>query len=196
MNLLVAAHKAEVNTLINKLNLHKMEHLDNLVYGNENTALLITGEGIENVFLKLTSHLTIHSKEIKKIVNLGIAGAVSHKLKKNRIYEIGTVAFESGANKMPPQALSTKMNTLFCQTRTTALHNNAHLASTPVDVVDMELWAIASVARYFKIPCCSYKLISDYVSEPLDFNEIKKNMHFYSNEISTFYINKERNDLV
>ena len=130
--------------------------------------------GIGKINAALTSTKAINQLSPCKIMNFGTAGKVNPQL--DGLLEIGKVI----QRDMMAEPLAPRGTTPFCDRPQEYLSSGKYicgsgdsfvsaadpwLLSQGVDVVDMELFAIAYVANYHQIPWHSYKYITDDANE-------------------------------
>ena len=130
--------------------------------------------GIGKINAALTSAKAINQLSPRKIMNFGTAGKVNPQL--DGLLEIGKVI----QRDMMAEPLAPRGTTPFCDRPQEYLSSGKYicgsgdsfvstadpwLLSQGVDVVDMELFAIAYVANYHQIPWHSYKYITDDANE-------------------------------
>lgn len=188
MELLVFAHRGEAQTFIKEL---KSKALDENTYEFDKGLIYICGEGIYDV-LSALGHI-INSYNIKQIINYGIAGALETNLELNKIYEIRTVYLEQEKDiEFKSFTLNSNANT-DCITGLKRVLTNEHAAFLrPIaDIVDRELWAITKVAKLYKTPVNSYKLISDIAGSTTDCFDLKNRAKELSQILFQHYIKSE-----
>jgi adenosylhomocysteine nucleosidase len=130
--------------------------------------------GIGKINAAITSIKAIHQYSPKRILNFGTAGKIKPEL--NGLLEIGKVI----QRDMQAEPLAPRGSTPFCVRPQEYLSTGqfvcgsgdsfvtAHdpwLHNLGVDVVDMELFAIAAVAHDHQIPWQSFKYITDDANE-------------------------------
>lgn len=130
--------------------------------------IVYTGVGKVNAAIATTK--AIHEFSPKKIINFGTAGKVNPSLK--GLLEVGKVL----QRDMHTEPLAPRGKTPFCPRPSEYQSTGSILCGTgdsfvtshdpwlhenDIDVVDMELFAIAAVAHQFNIPWYSYKFITD-----------------------------------
>ena len=130
--------------------------------------------GIGKINAALTSSKAINQFSPSKIMNFGTAGKVNPQL--DGLLEIGKVI----QRDMMAEPLAPRGTTPFCDRPQEYLSSGKYicgsgdsfvsaadpwLLSQGVDVVDMELFAIACVANHHQIPWHSYKYITDDANE-------------------------------
>lgn len=134
----------------------------------------IVYSGIGKINAAMTSFKAIQQYSPKRILNFGTAGKIKPEL--HGLLEIGRVI----QRDMVAEPLAPRGSTPFCPRPQEYLSTGqyscgsgdsfvtAHdswLHSQGVDVVDMELFAIAAIAYEHKIPWQSYKYITDDANE-------------------------------
>ena len=134
----------------------------------------IVYSGIGKINAALTSIKAIHQYSPKRILNFGTVGKIKSEL--HGLLEIGKVI----QRDMQAEPLAPRGSTPFCVRPQEYLSTGqfvcgsgdsfvtAHdpwLHSLGVDVVDMELFAIAAVAHDHQIPWQSFKYITDDANE-------------------------------
>lgn len=190
MKLLTFAHRKEAEAFIDHLHFKPIDfHFDGL-YKNKSDLLLITGEGTQNASEKVTATISFFKKEIKEIINIGIAGSLTAKIKKNEIVNIRT-AYAHHANRLEFKSFtSNSMNTKFdCMTvfeRALTLDHRKSLALL-ADIIDRELWAIASAAHLFKLNFEAIKYISDDLNDEGFCQLVIKESELISNKLLDYY---------
>ena len=134
----------------------------------------IVYSGIGKINAAMTSIKAIHQYSPKKIVNFGTAGKIKSELQ--GLLEIGKVI----QRDMVAEPLAPRGSTPFCKRPQEYLSTGQFLCGTGdsfvtskdpwlhsqgVDVVDMELFAIAAIAHDHQIPWQSFKYITDDANE-------------------------------
>lgn len=164
MKLLVFAHKGEASHFILKLNFKPKEFVFPGLYSNGQDLLLLTGEGIQNATERSAIVLATFSKNINKIINIGIAGSLDINIPVNQIKIISESYKESNESIEPKKF---KFNESGSSWRCVSANDRvldldyAQRLARHADIVDRELWAIASCAKLFQLPVSAIKLISD-----------------------------------
>ena len=145
----------------------------------------IVYSGIGKINAALASAKAIHQFSPRKILNFGTAGKVNPQL--DGLLEIGKVI----QRDMLAEPLAPRGKTPFCDRPQEYLSSGKYicgsgdsfvsapdpwLLSQGVDVVDMELFAIAYVANHHQIPWHSYKYITDDANESSG-NDWQQNVH-------------------
>ena len=134
----------------------------------------IVYSGIGKINATMTSIKAIHQYSPKRILNFGTAGKIKPEL--HGLLEIGKVI----QRDMDAEPLAPRGSTPFCPRPQEYLSTGSYLCgsgdsfvTTPdpwlhsqgVDVVDMELFAIAAIAHEHQIPWQSFKYITDDANE-------------------------------
>lgn len=184
MNLFVFAHLNEAQTFINRLNLENENIFLKNVFSKNDNLLIVTGEGIYNVLMKLTALLVLKMDLITHIINFGIAGRLDPDLNINACYEISTVVRN---NKK--YVLNSQISGISCITTDHYISSEAEAEKyfNKGQVVDMELWGIVQAAGFFNIPVHAVKLISDDTRKAMPLKDIKKNAKFYSDQLFDYF---------
>jgi adenosylhomocysteine nucleosidase len=130
--------------------------------------------GLGKINAALASIKAIDQFSPRKIINFGTAGKINPKLE--GLLEIGRVI----QRDMMAEPLAPRGKTPFCNKPSEYFSSGKHVCGSGdsfvtttdlwlleqgVDVVDMELFAIAAVASYSGIEWASYKFISDEANE-------------------------------
>jgi adenosylhomocysteine nucleosidase len=138
------------------------------------TGVEIVYSGIGKINATLASIQAIHQFKPHQIVNFGTAGKINPLLE--GLLEIGKVV----QRDMMAEPLAPRGKTPFCDRPYEYLSSGKYvcgsgdsfvtapdpwLLNQGVDVVDMELFAIACVANHHQIPWHSYKYITDDANE-------------------------------
>lgn len=187
MQLIVMAHRGEAQTFIKNLDLKADKNLNGL-YTADKLGVLITGEGIYNVFNKLPYVFGKHS--IDKVINLGIAGALSSKLNLGEVYPIRT---SYGFNEVSPKFHSFSSShteaEMDCITTDQRVLNNQYAKELNpfAHIVDRELWAIGNCCKEHNISFCAYKLISDFAGDNTACFDIKERAQEFSESLFEYY---------
>ena len=179
MDLIVFAHRGEAQSFLKNLTAHN----ENFYLGAEYN-VLITGEGIWEA-CKIASHL----RDIDRVINFGVAGALNSELELNTIYPIRThylyeqnkPQFKSYTNLHP--------STFDCITSFERVlkKETQEKLSCFAQIVDRESWLMAKIAKDQQMPFLSFKLISDYASEQTQCFDIKGQAKIYSDQLFAFY---------
>ncbi len=178
-NLLVFAHRGEAQAFIDDFRFLPVNFFFNGLFKNETDYLLLCGEGPQSAGEKTTAVLAVFHLEIDRVVNLGIAGSLTPKLKTGDLAWIRS-SYAQNAERCEFKSWTMKDNDgIDCITafsRITAKDQKQQLSAF-ADLVDRELWSIASAAHLFKRECLALKLVSD------DFENKDKNKDEVSCEL-------------
>ncbi len=189
MILLTMAHKGEAKYFIKMMG---FKSVDQVLYTTtdpayDNYLLLITGEGILNTLTRIPYYLAKY--EVKEIINFGTAGALTNHLTYKDVYPVKLVygyneslLFHSYPSSIP------KKNALTCisSDKRVDTEDLKQILSYHAEIVDRELWAIAKVAKEYKIPYHCYKIISDYANERIC-DLVKEEALEYSKRLFTYF---------
>ncbi len=196
MKLLCFAHRNEAKTFFDRLKLSPLDTSLNL-FKSKNEFILISGEGIQST-TELLSIVLSKYENISEIINYGIAGSLDKSLKENSIFSIRTVyqyfddfSFKSHTShdKQATIDLISVHKRIYSPEDKLKLSIYAHL-------LDMETWALASVAKRFKKKWKSYKTVSDSLDEATKCQQIANEAKFYSDLFWNHFINtKEQSPL-
>jgi nucleoside phosphorylase len=163
MKLLTFAHRGEAQAFLSAFQFKPVDFFFDGLLKSQNFYLLITGEGVQSASEKTISTLARFNDEIVEVINLGVAGSVTEKLKKNDLIWIRT-AYAHHAEKLEfksfTSALPAHHDCMTAFSRVLDVNEKKKL-SLFADIVDRELWAVASAAHLFKKPFRSLKIISD-----------------------------------
>lgn len=193
MRLLVFAHRAEAQTFLKQANYKSLESKNFPIYKNEDSYLLICGEGIFNALESTTAALS-KFEDIRVVLNFGIAGALDEQSELDSIVEIRTcyailndvVEFKSFSS-----TANTKLDCITSSSR--ALDRDKAIKLSPfANIVDRELWAIAKSSSNFSVDFRSFKLISDepYKQESSESicEVVKDKAEYYSDKLYKKYL--------
>jgi len=148
----------------------KREALPNL----PNTKIHLVYSGVGKINASLATLKAIEQHQPKQIINFGTAGKINPSLE--GLLEISKVL----QRDMDAEPLAPRGKTPFCDRPSEYLSSGEYvcgsgdsfvtapdpwLLSQGIDVVDMELFAIAYIATHYQIPWHSYKYITDEANE-------------------------------
>jgi hypothetical protein len=157
------AHKGESQVFLKKGHyLHCPFAFDGL-YRNEDSFLLIHGEGLQNTTQKLSAFLGSFIDEITVVLNYGICGSfIPEKYTVGEILPIRT-CYAEGEFK----SFSTPQGSVdIISSRERVLDKGKAKNLAPfAPLVDREAWAVGSVCDLFGLPFYSFKLVSDYAQD-------------------------------
>ena len=183
MDLLTFAHKGEAQTFINSNNLIANGGLGYLWEGSD-YSLLITGEDKEYILKKLTAVIGLSKGKFSRIINFGICGALHNNLNLEEIYPVRTsLEVDSPSFTLNPSA------PLDCISTQTHVQKTAHKEKLAqfAQLVDKELWSLASFAQSKSLPIESFKLVSDYSDENSKCVDIRSKAAIYSTKLHEYY---------
>jgi len=148
----------------------KREALPNI----PNTKIHLVYSGVGKINASLATLKAIEQHQPKQIINFGTAGKINPSLE--GLLEISKVL----QRDMDAEPLAPRGKTPFCDRPSEYLSSGEYvcgsgdsfvtaadpwLLSQGVDVVDMELFAIAYIANHYQIPWHSYKYITDEAND-------------------------------
>jgi hypothetical protein len=168
--LLTFAHGGEASRFLKTRDVKTLDFPVPGLYRADNAFLLITGEGLQNATEKVSAVCGAFHKEIKSVVNLGIAGALDDSVSVGEIYPVRVCYCERDGSmvfKSFPSASFEEARARDCVSvsyRALDPDSGARLENF-APLVDREAWAIASVCSLFNLPFRSYKLVSDRLGE-------------------------------
>lgn len=201
MRLLTFAHRGEAQTFV-RLSTHKTLSGKLSYYQSDDLLFLITGEGVQSTTEQVSAMCGHFYGKITEIMNFGIAGSLSETLQVGNIYPIRTSYGYAESRVQFKSFTSSSSSTIDCITSNNRIlsDKDAHTLSCFAQVVDRELWAIASVAQLFNIPFSSYKLISDIAGDQTECFNIKHKAEEYSDKLYDYFaaletpISEEKNE--
>lgn len=163
-SLLTFAHRGEAQAFFEAYSTRPVEFYFDGLFESEHFFILITGEGPHNASEKCIAVASKFSDEIGAIYNIGIAGSLSPKLKKYDLQWIRT-AYAHHAERLEFKSYTsslkhTQHDCMSAYTRVLSTEERVKLSQF-ANIVDRELWAVASAAHLFKIPFYALKIISD-----------------------------------
>ncbi|MBC7430209.1 MAG: hypothetical protein H7336_16465 [Bacteriovorax sp.] len=164
MKLLTFAHRGEAQAFLSAYTFKPVDFFfDGLLISPE-YYLLITGEGPHAASEKTTAVLAKFSESITHVYNIGVAGSLTPELKMHDLLWIRT-SYAHHAEKLEFKSFSSENSKAAhdCMTafnRVLDMEEKRKLSHF-ANIVDRELWAIASAANLFKKPYLALKIISD-----------------------------------
>ncbi len=166
MKLLVFAHRGEAQAFFNEWEFLPVDFFFTGLFKNKNYYLLITGEGPKDASEKTIAVLSSLHDEIDELINIGIAGSLTPKLSVGDTAWIRS-SYAQNADRSEFKSYTTKNHTnIDCITafsRVTTPDERKTLSAF-ADMVDRELWSIASAGHLFKIETSALKLVSDDIN--------------------------------
>ena len=131
--------------------------------------------GVGKINASIASYQAIHQHQPTRIVNFGTAGRINPQI--HGLLEIGAV-IQRDMNAEPlaprgktpfthlPVKYHSQTGIYVCGTGDSFVNSHDQwLHDQQVDLVDMELYAIAAVAHHYQIPWQSFKFITDDANE-------------------------------
>lgn len=163
LKLLIFAHRGEAQAFFNEWDYIPVNFHFAGLFKNKDHYLLITGEGPKEASEKTVAVLSAFKNEISEIINIGIAGSLTPKLKVGDHVWVRS-SYAQNAERCEFKSFTTKfhdnIDCITAYSRITSAEERKTLSSF-ADIVDREFWSIASAAHLFKIDVCALKLISD-----------------------------------
>jgi len=202
MKLLTFAHRAEAQAFLKNLPFKSIPCAYADLYKTSTEYLLITKEGHFQSSQKVAATLSIFP-EIKTVFNFGIAASINLEIPLESIIQIRTSYKESdNVNAMEFKSHSAKrindINSYDCVTTNTRILKGDHVRYIENfgEIIDRELWGIASSATLFEKEFSSFKLISDYAhTDDREFCKIiKEKASDYSVLLFNFYSEHFKSD--
>ena len=167
MKLLTFAHRGEAQVFFLNLNYKPVAFFFDGLFRNEDSFLLITGEGPLAASEKTMAVLSTFHQEIDFVINIGVAGSLNTALKLHDLVWVRTsyahhaerLEFKSYTSTTP-NAKNSKYDCMTAYTRVLSNQEREKFSQFS-SLVDRELWSIASAATFFKLPFSALKIISD-----------------------------------
>ena len=141
---------------------------------------IVTGVGKLNAAIELCTRIAVMPNSITEVINYGTAGIVSKKpligqlvqpdviIQRDMMAEQqaprGVVPFEQG-DTAGPILLNTDTNITLGTGDSFVMDTDPWFDYASIDLVDMEAYALAKVARRYNIPFKCYKYVSDFADE-------------------------------
>jgi nucleoside phosphorylase len=190
MRLITFAYQGEAQCFLSSLKHKVIEYCSIDYYENEDTIVLITGEGVQLASEKVSILLAHFSGQIKEIYNFGIAGALTKTINKDEIIQIRT-SYRAQQEKMIFKSFTNSEcnGAIDCVTADERVLTDdvAAYHSNFAQIVDRELWGISSAASHYGLNVNSYKLISDHAGNETSCFDIKNQAFEYSEMLFNFY---------
>lgn len=174
--LLIFAHRKEAQAFFNEWEFLPVNFYFTGLFKNKDHYLLITGEGPKDASERTVAALSAFKAEIDEVINIGVAGSLNPKLKIGDHAWVRSSYAQNSKNCEFKSFTTKNHNNIDCITahsRVTTPEEKRMLSSF-ADIVDRELWSIASAAHLFKLELSALKLISDE-SDSADFCQLVKN---------------------
>ncbi|MCB9095885.1 MAG: hypothetical protein H6621_12525 [Halobacteriovoraceae bacterium] len=186
MQLLVFAHRAEAQIFLKKLPYRWVSTPFGGYYQGDHTAILLTGEGLQNATESLSSLLSFLGDQISEVINLGVCGALDESIPPNTIYSLRTAYCENEFKSFSTDQGKEALDCFSARQRITHKMDKKRL-SVFAPLVDREVWAIGSVCKRFQKSWRAYKIVSDIAATETMCGEIYQDAAFYSQELYQFY---------
>jgi nucleoside phosphorylase len=200
MKLLTFAHRGEAQAFLSAYSFKPVDFFFDGLLKSDEYYLLITGEGPHSASEKTISVLAKLNTEITEVYNLGVAGSLNPKLKKFDLIWIRT-AYAHHAEKCEFKSYSSNSakaanDCMTAFSRVLDLTEKKKLSHF-ANIVDRELWAVASAANLFKKPYSALKIISDEMVEAeLDICKfVKEEAPLYSEKLLNEFQNHRENKI-
>ncbi|MCB0279890.1 MAG: hypothetical protein KDD94_10325 [Calditrichaeota bacterium] len=188
MHLLVFAHRGEAQVFLSELKAKAVQGFNDL-YQSEEDLILICGEGSQQAAIASATIISVYQQELDLVINYGIAGALSKQLKKS-IYEVRTVYAEQRSSlvefKSYTSASDGKIDCISSVDRVITDQQSSYLHSF-ADLVDRELWGIASACHYLDKPFKAFKLVSDFAGSETSCFDIKHQAIDFSQQLFEYH---------
>lgn len=187
MNLLTFAHYGEAQHFLKSGNFKQIDFESKNLFKNDNSFLLVTGEGLDATSKRLNAFFNNTNEKISKLINIGIGGALKDNLDLGSICRIKKILQENESETLLSADVYSNIN---CISAINRIDNKSYRTklSKLADVVDQELWACAKECSIRGIPVYSFKLISDYANNPVDFKTIVRNAKEYSRKLYEYFV--------
>ena len=188
MKLLTFAHRGEAQAFLAAYSFKPVDFFFDGLLKSEHYYLLVMGEGPHSASEKTISVLAKYSNEITHVFNLGVAGSLNQKIKMNDLIWVRT-SYAHHAEKLEFKSYTTGAikalnDCMTAYTRVLSFEEKNKLSHF-ANIVDRELWSVASAANLFKKPCLALKIISDEMTESegniCDF--VKEKAPFFSEKL-------------
>lgn len=161
--LLIFAHRGEAQAFFNEWDLIPVNFYFTGLFKNIDHFVLITGEGPKEASEKSVAVLSSFKDEITEVINIGIAGSLTPKLKIGDHVWVRS-SYAQNAERCEFKSFTTKshdnIDCITAYSRVTTPEEKKILSSF-ADIVDRELWSIASAGHLFRVDVLALKLISD-----------------------------------
>lgn len=160
-SLICFAHHGEAQAFLSYFDFKPKNFFFEGLFESEKYFLLLTQEGEQSTSERITAVLSALHDQIQDVVNLGIVGALSSKLQLEEIVHIRTsYGFQNNEPKFKSFPLKGTHDCISSEKRVI----NRELAeklSCFAQVVDRELWAVASSCHLMKKSLSAIKIVSD-----------------------------------
>lgn len=197
MKLLTFAHRGEAQAFLSAYTFKPVDFFFDGLLKSEDYYLLITGEGPHSASEKTISVLAKFTEEISEVYNLGVAGSLNPKLKLHDLIWIRT-AYAHHAEKLEFKSYSSGTydadnDCMTAYSRVLGTKEKSKLSQF-ANIVDRELWGVASASHLFKKPYQSLKIISDEMknSEVDICKFVKEEAPLFSQKLLVEFQNEEK----
>lgn len=196
--LLIFAHRGEAQAFFNEWDFRPVSFPFAGLFKEKHHYLLITGEGPKDASEKTVAVLSQFHSAIHSVLNIGIAGSLSSKLKVGDLTWVRS-SYAQNADRCEFKSFTFKHHTgidcMTVNTRITTAVERKNLSSF-ADIVDRELWSIASAAHLFKIEAIALKLISDDIESEDICQLVKDEAPALSKKLLEEFIRFEKSQLL
>ena len=197
MILLTFAHRPEARAFLHFFKeLKSTSKQSNLYLSNDNQlGLLITGEGYFPAAIELTHTISNH-KDIRHIINLGVAGALTPDQEVGDIYMGRTSYLAKSGELKKMEFKSFELKRIVPEIIVSDIITSPDRVLNPEEksfyanfgeLIDRELWGLSNVAHKFNIPISSVKIISDGISQENFCEIVKLKADKFSNDLLHFF---------
>ena len=188
---MVMAHKGEAQAFLRELQPKAEQYPFGVIYNAADMFLLICGEGLQNATEQTAAACAVKSGQISEIINAGLAGALDDTFAVGEIASVRTVYREQGDgfayHSFTSADEAAKIDCISAEKRVT--DSQTALRMLPLaQLVDRELWAIASVAKVFKLPFRSFKIVSDLPTQSVDCEAVLADAAKFSDELYNYVV--------
>lgn len=171
MQLLTFAHRPEAAAFFPQASWRPVKDIPAELFAiDDDTHLLITGEGIQSATVSAATALTHLGHRCREVLNFGVVGALKSDLDHLQVYKVRSVYGQGFPSPLVyhtfrSQDENTEVDCLSARERVLNEDIRRPLSAF-ADLVDRELWGIASVCHQFNVPWSSLKVISDQADDP------------------------------
>lgn len=196
-DLLCFAHHGEAQAFLSHFDFKPMKFFFDGLFESDSYFLLLTQEGEQNTTERVTSVISYLHPHIHRVYNIGIAGSLNLKLRIGEIHKIRTsYAFQDSEPKFRSFTLAEeKLPNCISSDRRVINKELAEKLSCFADVVDRELWAVASSCQLLKKPLSSIKLISDspLIQNSFEICEpVRENAQVFSAQLLQYFLSEQK----
>ena len=171
VTLIFATHE-EAHETLNTTQAKKVATaFENELYTCQHGKILICGMGPK----KTEEALRRHIDQMDAIVNIGIAGGLRTTISTCQLYPIASATMQMNQSSFHEIALQETGLKLITEHSPICDPKKRDRLSEAYDLVDMEGYIIAKIAKKHKKPCRLYKLVSDYCTPTMS-DEIRRKL--------------------